>query len=281
MAVDLKRLLRQAKQDDLIITPRYNHFLLSGGFDQPLRPEVAKIIHDLLVKPPRVRKGTFSSSSAGRCLRRQEFEYMGIDPGGAIDPRLANIFDDGRWRHLRWQARLLQANIIDAVEVAIPVKSLRSWSTLDGEGVVPANHPRIRWRNQRFGFELKGINSWGFDIAKMDERIKEEHLDQVHRYFLASGHRLFVILYESKNSQEWYEWAIEADPQRLLRQKRELLVLNNDRRDKELQPRLAECQKRTGKVFHECPFGGVRGVCLTAPGRRWPSKKEIAKLSAS
>lgn len=262
---NMTKVLRAVRQSDLIITPALTRFLLkTPNFD--LDEDIADLIRDLLVKKQRDRSGSFSSSAAGKCGRMQLFQYVGVDPGGMIDPQLQNIFYDGTWRHLRWQAMLLQAGILTKVETMLDWPAMRSMGSMDGEGVVPDDHPRERWRGLEYGFELKGLNSWGF---KALNGMKEAHLDQVHRYFLSGGHPLFVIIYENKDNQQWHEWVIEPDPDRLRKQQDELNTLNDAVDHKRLLPMLPECRERKGEDWRNCAYAGRGGIC-ERQGSTWP-----------
>lgn len=265
MALDLKALKKSLEDVDAIITPRYTSFLLQHG-DEALPTEVADIIHDLLTTPPRYRGASFSASSAGACWREQVFNFLGLNPGGGIDAQLQNIFNDGKWRHLRWQAYLLAAGILSDIEDPLEWPAKRSRGTMDGSGVVPNDHPRPAWRNQEFGFELKGVSTFQFATLKSDGPLLK-HKRQVARYFLASGFPLFVILYEDKTTQAWKEWVIEADDpemkQLILEQRVELEALNVAVDTKVLPPMLDDCQKQRGPIFNkECPYGGRSGRCV-------------------
>lgn len=231
-----------------------------------LDEEVHQIIAEQLSKPPRDRSGSFSSSSSGKCERLQVFNYIGQgadDLPQSNDPRLQQIFYDGSFRHLRWQAVLLQAKIIDRIEVPLSWKKMRSEGSMDGLGVVHDEHPRPDWRGLEFGFELKGMNSWGYK-SQIEKGIREDHLDQVHRYFLSSGLELFVIIYENKDTQEWTEWVITPNGLIIQGQNEELKRLNKWVDTQKLPPMLDECKKQTGKTFNDCPKGGKGGTCATA-----------------
>lgn len=259
------KVLRAVRQSDLIITPDLTRFLLKTP-NLTLDDDIADMIWHLLVAQQRDRSGSFSSSSAGRCGRMQLFKYLGVDPGGFTDPQLQMIFYDGTWRHLRWQALLMQAGILTRVETMLEWRNARSMGSMDGEGVVKDTHPREKWRGKSFGFELKGMNSWQY---KGLEGMKEQHLDQVHRYFLSGGHDLFVIIYENKDTQAWTEWVIEPDPARMKKQREELKRLNDAVDRKTLLPMLDECLHRKGEAWRNCDYAGRDGICERA-GKTWP-----------
>lgn len=260
MSNSLGRKLRAAMMgQQQIITPRLNMFLMKNP-NLVLRDDVAERIMELLLAKPRVRSGSFSSSSAGVCLRRQVYDYLGIGGTPVNAPQLQQIFYDGTWRHLRWQAVLLQAGLLTDIEFPLTWPHKRSVGTMDGLGQVPDDHPNEMWRGMEFGFELKGINTYGFRTAQASG-VKEEHLDQIHRYFLSGGFDLFVVIYEDKNTQEWLEWVIEPDPVRMDAQRRELESLNAYV-DKKLIPVMLDgCRNQTGRDWDYCPYAGNDGLC--------------------
>ena len=261
---NLATLVRGAKRSDLIITPRLNQFLMNNN-NLELDTIVSDRIYELLKAKPRDRRFSFSSSSAGDCERKQVYNYLGVEDEenfGAISPRLQMIFYDGTWRHLRWQAVLLQAGILTKVEQPLMWKKKRSRGTMDGAGIVPDNHPHTSWQGKEFGFELKGMNSWGYKSLVGKNEPRKDHLEQVHRYFLSGGFPLFIIVYENKDTQEWIEFVVEPNPQMMQAQKEELDRLNYAVDKEELPLMQLVCQKQTGKEFKSCQYGNKRGVCV-------------------
>lgn len=267
-SIDLRSIVKAIQDSDIIITPRVHDYLLKHGDDAYPRWVVERIA-DLLSTQPRIRSGTFSASSAGQCPRAQVLGFLGPQ-AQPTDPQLQNIFNDGKWRHLRWQALLLAAGLLIDVEFGLTWPKYYGVGTMDGLGVVPDDHEKVDWRGEEFGFELKGVSTFLFaELAKKGP--KEEHLEQVHRYFAMSGLRLFVILYEDKTTQAIKEWVIEADPVRLARQKKELATLRRSVDARQLPPMLPECAKRKGDAWNDCQFGGNGNTCVLA--KQWPSPR--------
>lgn len=284
--VDMRALIRAAQQNDTIMTPRLNQYLLAHQ-DDPYPEWIADWVAMRLKLQPRDRSGSFSASAGATCLRRQELQFLGMPHSGAHDPRLQNIFDDGSWRHLRWQAMLMDAGILytgDDPENPEPLgaehpmqwRTKRLRGTADGYGYVPMNHPIPRWRGKKFGFELKGMNSFMYQriMGKDSKDIKDEHFAQTHNYFLMEDFDLFVIIYEDKSTQKWHEWVIEPDEDELLRRREDLVVLNDDVENQTLQPMLLSCKARRGE-FDDCPFGTEGGACLRT--REWPALQKPKK----
>lgn len=267
--IDLKRLVKDMKRQDQIITPQYTNWLLTEG-NAEFSEDIAKIIYELMIEKPRIRSGSFATSSAGECIRAQVFKYLGA-PQGAIDPKLQNIFNDGKWRHMRWQACLLSAGILLRVEEIVEWKKKRSRGTMDGIGIVPDDHENEAWRGKMFGFELKGVSAFLYPKYVEEGPKESDHLQQVARYMIAEGLDLFSIVYEDKSRNDWHEWVVEADSEmmkpHIQQQKDELKWLNESADRKQLPVVLPECQKEQGK-FKTCPFGGKGGICQVSVG--WP-----------
>lgn len=266
-------IVRATRDTDKIITPIHERWLQMHG-DDPYPEWVADWIHKQLTTTPRNRSASFSASSAGRCPREQELQFLGMPKSGVVDPQLANVFDDGSWRHLRWQANLLTNGLLDRAEMPLFWRNMRSRGTIDGQGTVGNTHPRARWHGAVYGFELKGVSGFQYPKYVQTDEAKEDHLDQVHRYFLMGDFDLFIIVYEDKSTQAWHEWVIEPDQARIDKQREELERLNHDIDSKQLAPMLPVCRQR-GALFKQCDFGGIGGACITTGN--WPKPKKGRK----
>ena len=287
--VDMRKLIRDVQANDTVITPRLNQYLLSHQ-DDPYPQWIADWVALRLALKPRDRSASFSASAGGSCLRRQQLQFLGMPQTGLNDVRLQNIFDDGSWRHLRWQAMLMDAGILftgndldnpEALGAEHPMqwRSQRLRGTADGYGYVPDNHPVPHWRGKKYGFELKGMNGFMYQrlMGKDSKDIKDEHFAQVHNYFLMEDFDLFVIIYEDKSTQAWHEWVIEPDEMELKRRRQELSVLNEGIDKQTLEPMLLSCKARRGE-FDDCPFGGEGGSCVRT--RDYPGLRKSTKTLA-
>ena len=269
---------------NLIVTPAYRRWLMEEGWKE-LRPDIAEWVGQRLTIPPRVRSGSFSASAGGTCYRKQELGYLGAETEMfMIDPELQNLFNDGSWRHLRWQAALLSTDIMIRAEVPLLWKKRRLIGSADGLLIVPDNHPDKKLAGREAGFELKGMNSFLWQKHKKAKRkgvadvenIKPEHRAQIARYALISGWDLFVVVYENKNNQEWIEFVIEITEELLDEARAELDELNDAIDRKELHEMLPSCQKLKGDDFKECGYGVTPdGSCVLAG--IWPEKELMKK----
>ncbi len=250
-----------------IVTPQLIPWLESHA-DDPLPDWVAARVAEILTTPPRDRRGSFSGSSSGQCLRQQEFEFIGAPASQTTrtDASLAAIYNDGDWRHLRWQSWGLTSGILTDIEVPLAWPKMNSRGSLDGEGYVPDDHPNRKWRGEEFGFELKGVNPFRYPKWIAAATAQEYHLRQVHRYFLVSGKKLFVIIYENKGTNQWHEWVIRPNAQMMRESEAELKRLNEAVEMQKLHTQLPSCKIRLGPDWSDCPYAGVQGTCETVHG---------------
>ena len=196
------------------------------------------------------------------CSRRQELAFLGLPVWPVTDKKLLQIFANGKWVHLRWQAMLLEAGILDSIEVGISSKRYRAKGSLAGEGIAQTG----RFLDRDFGFELKGRNDFQFN-TQAAKGVDEKTRKQVDRYFLVSGMDLFIIMNENKNDQTWKEWVFVRDEGRVTEQKEELKELNAAIDKQTLHPKLPECKRGEGE-WKKCPFGGEGFTCDIVG--KWP-----------
>lgn len=260
----IKELLTESARDDLVVTPVYNEFLMS--WDEVYPHHVSKRIYELLRTPPRVRRYSWSASSAGMCLRRQEFSFLGMPVQTNYDPQLRRIFLNGTWTHLRNQAVLMSAGILDNIEVTVRHRKKRSRATLDGMGEAQ----RGRYEGAEFGYELKSTNDNSF-YQQYIKGASDKTRKQVDFQFLMTGFDVWVIFNENKNNQGIQEWVVLKDRDRVKEMSKQIDELNYAIDRGRLHPQLPECRKKlkTGE-FYKCPYGGDGGVCASVG--TWPSE---------
>lgn len=258
----LRSTVRRLNDATKIVTPDYLSWLKLHS-DDPYPDWVVDLMRQELSKQQRDRTGSFSGSGAGSCIRQQLFGYLGVLPPIETLPTadLLAIFDDGRWRHLRWQANLLSAGILTAIEVSLDWPAKRSKGSMDGMGVVRDDHPNLSWRGKDFGFELKGMNGFQYPKAVKKPFPDDKHMAQVDRYFLSSGVDLFVVLYECKLTQRFHEWVITPDMTRIQDQADELDDLNKAVDNQLIPDQLRSCAARMGPYWQACAYAGRGGVC--------------------
>jgi len=247
-----------------IIIPRLSKWMFDNRqitYDE----DVMKTILTTLTTPGRDRSGSFASSSAGKCQRAQIYAYLGLDQNPITDINVLNMFNDGHWRHMRLQANLLQAGIIDDIELSLNWEAKRSKGSVDAVGTIPDDHPQVLWRGKQFGLEIKGAAS--MKASKILMNGPDVYREQVDRYFLSGGFDFFSILVEDRNFLGWTEFVYQADPVRIQKQRDELDDLNWYVDNEVIPDRIPECRNQSGEMWRACPFGGKGGIC--ARTNRW------------
>ena len=235
----LSDMVKRLKSDG-IITPRLEKWLRAEGDIVPTG-DILSRLSAVMSTPPRDRSSSFSASSRGSCERSQVFGYIGVEGINTIDSVLRNLFNDGTWRHLRWQAMLLQSKMIDDIEVKLSVPEYRLKGSMDGVGT---------YDTKPFGWELKGIRS----LSKVKHEPLPYHLLQIHSYMFASGLDVFSLIYEDKANQQWKEYTVTVDDEIMIEVTDELKVLNDSVSDKILPDILEECENGKGYTYNSCSY---------------------------
>lgn len=201
------------------------------------------------------RSGRFGASSRGDCPRLQVFNYLGMPAGKLIGPDTQNLFNDGKWRHLRWQMMAWQAGALTHLEYPYAMKSLRVSGSMDGLNSYDS-----------FGFELKGDRNW----SRALDGTPDKHNLQMHTMMLATGWDTFVYVIEDKETQQWREIIIRRDPKVIAAVRQELEELNEYVEDHRLPPVLPACATKAGP-YRNCPFG-PQCVERHRTGDYWPDR---------
>lgn len=232
--------------EDKLVTPRIMEYLTTTKGNVDLDDWVVERVSELLKDNSNsVRHSRFGASSRGTCHRQQVYTYLGRDRQFSYDPILNNIFQDGTWRHIRWQAMGLQTGLFTAVETKYQRGEISV--SLDGEN-----------KDEGWIFELKG--AW-----RIPEAIPEEHLLQIHTYFYATGYEKCSYLVENKQTQDWREWVVTPVPSYMRAVKEEINALTHSVEKEELPEILPACRQKEGP-YKKCPYSSF---CLDDEG--WPS----------
>jgi hypothetical protein len=238
----VSKLIRNIKAaDKLILTPRLDDWLMKHPEGIIMQPEQTEMMMKLLSDDSNSqRSARFGASSRGTCERAQVFSFIGMPQRRRVDPQLQNIFNDGTWRHLRWQTMLMVAGLATDVEVVYKKPQWNLKVSVDAEN-----------KDEEWFLELKGHGNIGKVIH---EGIPERHLLQMHTCFIASDYEKAIYIAEDKRSQDWKEVVVHRDPVWERRAKKELNRLNDALDDERLPRVLTECLRGTGPTFHGCPY---------------------------
>lgn len=230
----------------LVVSPRHEEWLRLNS-NPVYSPEALEFGRKAMAAQAnqRDRTGTFSASSLESCGRRQQFTYLGM-PELPPSTKLAGIFQNGTFMHIRWQMAGLTEGWLSEAEVPISENSMKLSGTMDG----------LLYEDSVL--ELKSINTNGFNQVQTFGP-KVGHIMQVCSYLLATDREKGVIIYEDKNTQEYSEHIVELD---------EDLIMNVTIRNEwlwqltgkqELIEPLDKCMAGEGYQYNGCPF---RDRCL-------------------
>lgn len=211
--------------------------------------EGAKLMASMIGSTDHDRSGVFHPSSSGRCLREQMFDYEATPRDQQHSATLKAIFHDGHFRHLRWQLMLLNMGRLTRVEVPVSNEQLKAAGSMDGVN-----------DDEGWLFELKGTSR----IKTVQDGPTDAHRRQVHAYFLLSGLRKAIIVYEDKSNQEFVEHEIEADQGLLDDVEQEFIALAEHVNEGTMPAILPMCQQQKGNQYRDCPY---QKHCLGADSR--------------
>lgn len=240
----LKQAVRFAKMNSRI-TPRLTPWLVKhpSGIRITSEETAQRVMSILKPTIAKSRAGAFHPSQLYQCQRAQVYGYHDAPALAKYDPVLQNLFNDGHFRHLRWQIMLLEAGILTDIEVGIHVPELMLEGSIDGVN-----------QDEGWMFELKGTSQYKMVQSR---GAMPAHIKQVHAYLLASGLQEAVIVYEDKSNQQWQEIAIHRDP-KIIDEIHEILSeLNDSIKNGVLPERLEECEAQTGATFNSCPYSHI------------------------
>lgn len=212
--------------------------------------------HVITMVPRHRPAGRFSPSSLGGCHREAVFKFLGVKGKRRLDPDLELIFEDGNWRHHKWQALFLDMQkvlgrknfrVVSFESDAI-LPDLYTAGSLDVHLVIAGVHYII---------DIKGINDFGFKRVCVDQVAPmPKHITQLTAYMKAKKIRRGIILYENKdknhvkcffveyNKKDWretVEWVETA-----------VTALDNRR----LPPKHPDCN-RGQFAYRRCIFAGL------------------------
>ena len=248
------------KAEVLLVTPKVIDFLDAHPDGVVWDEEAYEMWHWLTQKAMGNddRSGRFGASSRGDCKRLQIFNFIGMPVQKVMSPEQANLYNDGKWRHLRWQMMAWQAGAVTHLEHPYALKSLRVSGSMDGLNSYDS-----------WGWELKGDRNWSRALHETPEK----HNLQMHTMMLATGWDTFSYVIEDKESQEWREIIVRRDKKIIAQVRDELEDLNDYVEDHKLPPVLPACAAKEGP-YRSCPFAKQ---CLRRAnefGNYWPTERD-------
>lgn len=199
----------RSKSKDKLLTPLLYQFMIENELFQ-FDDRALRLAKKILESERQERKSdVFHPSSSAACMRAQVLQYIGYKPQKEESLQLLSIFDDGKWRHLRWHLILYRMKISARVEPYVSGNMQRVGGSPDQILNLSKHYPWLS--GIRVGFEMKGINSGEYSKLVRNNRPKMDHLYQIVTYMVLSDIEIYTLIYENKNTQEWYEFDITTN----------------------------------------------------------------------
>lgn len=240
--MSLKKHIRLARRNKTITPTLYGWLAKNNGI-KIHDEDVLRRVTEILSPSDGDRSGSFHPSQLYKCPRAQVFEYLNAPARKEYNPTLQNLFNDGHFRHLRWQIMLLNAGILTDIEVPVAMEKYRLTGSMDGMN-----------RNDGWMFELKGTSQYKSISQK---GAMSAHIKQVNAYLMASGLEKAIIVYECKSTQEWTEIEIEKDD-KIVSELTEILESLNGAIETGVLPEVKDaCQNQEGYEYNNCPYSDI------------------------
>lgn len=242
----------QAEEDDPLtpliedylikrVDPRYAH----------LRIRRLEIETDERPRPP----GRISPSMAGGCARQAVFVFTGTKGRRKVDPDQEMIFEDGKWRHHKWDFIFLE------MERFFPKKfkvvSIEESVTIDGQYIAGSLDAIIKikvngkWRT--YVVDFKGANSFAFEDAYRNKRPNPRYVLQLITYMKSKRKKRGILLFESKDKNRYYCFPVRASDAKWADVKIWSQTVIDAMEARKLPPKDPECNN--GKfLYGKCPF---------------------------
>lgn len=205
-----------------------------------------------IMRPP----GRIGASTVAGCLRQAAFTFLGVRRKKKINPDREMMFDDGHWRHHRWQAMFLDMQEVLGED---RFKVLSIEESVKFPEIYTVGHLDARVEIEDFGetvIDIKGANQWAFSYVIMNNRPDPTHAKQLNTYIKGKDIPIGFILYDSKNDQRTRICAVENDKAIWAEIEGWCIEVIDYLESLRLPPKHPDCNR--GKFLYEnCPFAYI------------------------
>lgn len=202
---------------------------------------------------PRPRPhGRISPSSIGGCQKRGVFKFLGVDGKIRIDPDTEAIFDDGNYRHLKWQSifldmeQVLGKDVFEVVSIEEDIRYPRLF-------VAGSLDIVVKIQGKKWVIDFKGANIYGWTNAFLNGEPDPKHVWQLVLYMKAKRIRRGMLLYENKNDQTIKVFVVEFNEDDWNEVVQWIKPVLKSLERKKLPPKHPDC-KPGNAMYNQCPF---------------------------
>lgn len=184
--VEFDRMMRNFKNRNLVLTPLVDEYYLNLSRDT-FTPKV----------------GWIRPSMLGYCNRSIYYAYLGMrSKPEIVDTRKFAIFEDGTWRHYRWEEVFKKMGIVKSIEQNVKHEKLRLNGTYDAI---------LEIDGEEYLVDVKGSHDFGFKTVCRSSGASDAYMLQIHAYMIMTGIRKGILWFDNKNTQEYKELLIPFD----------------------------------------------------------------------
>lgn len=200
--------------------------------------------------------GRLSPSSLCGCERQAALKFLGVEGKKRLDPDTEAIFDDGHWRHHKWQARFRD------MEAVLGRKRFRCYS-IEEQIKIPklyiSGHldaligMRYQGEMESWVVDIKGINEFGFKAILGSQKPKDEHVLQLLAYMRRKKCRRGILLYENKMTQATMVFVVRFTEERWTEVQQWSRSVLKQLKNRTLPSMHPECDHGSF-LYGKCPF---------------------------
>lgn len=196
--------------------------------------------------------GRFSPSSMCGCMRQAAFRYLGVPGSSRINPEREMLMDDGKWRHLKWQA------IFRDMQMVLGKKTFKVIST-EGPIAIPElyiagnSDAVVKIEGVKWVIDIKGANSRSWSWTHDNEAPDPRYVRQLITY--CKGHDIprGLLWYDNKDNQQTRGYVVNLEDhlwQEVAEWVEEVILFMEER---EVPPMAVDCE-RGNFMYNKCPY---------------------------
>ena len=164
------------------------------------------LLQHLILEGAKRDPSVFSPSGATACRRAQVINKSFNLTRQETDPKLMRIFDDGFWRHIRWQILFNKMGILQSAETFVKLGTYDYGGSTD----VVLNIP-YEDGDRLTILDIKGANASRWNEINRSNKPMFPHYVQVQIYMYINKIDHGILWYENKNTNEVCEIILTKD----------------------------------------------------------------------
>jgi len=252
------------------LTALIDEYLIKRNLPKYLKKRLTTVEFPMLDRPR--PGGRLSPSSICGCERQAAFKFLGIQGDFRLDPDQELLFEDGKWRHLKWgyifrdMELVLGRKRFRVISIEEPVKIGALYVAGSLDAVVD-----VRYKGDwiRYVVDFKGSNNFSFEKAYRDRAPHPTYKKQLITYIRAknaqkNGPRITrgMLLYDSKDKNKFYVFVIKFTDEDWAEVKLWCKNVIKQIEDQQIPPRHPDCNQGQF-MFGKCQF---RKLCFGKKG---------------